>query len=285
MLYQGSTVNPDSMSLLAGAGTAIVWLRLRAVRGRRAILGLLVVLTLVVWVKPNFIAIPVAVMVTEASLVARRGWRGLFKRTTWTLASPTGRVTLATVCAALLGVALPAVLMHLGTRTGSLGPNSAAWGRAPWNTDAALTGWAKGFGPLIELPKVRIFDHGWLVLLGAVINLLVVTGAVAACFLSTRRGLPEDLVSADGGPPVDSVRALGTLAVVSLVVAAPVTYVLVGAAGSFITYPPRYSLFVVPLGLVALVGLSVSRDPVVGSPPTTNPSNERSEVLLPEPER
>jgi len=255
MLYQGSTVNPDSMSLLAGAGAGIAWLSLRAARRWRAVVALCAVLAFVALIKPNFLAVPIAVALAEVALAARHGLRSLSTRSTWSVHGPTSRVCLAAGGAVLLGVAWPVYFRHTGKL---LAPGSVALGGAPWSTDAALRGIARSLGPLVDLPKISGFEHGIFSLLTMLINVLVVSGAVAAGLLSRRRLLPEDLVSSGRAAPVDPLHAVGYLAGVSLLVAAPVTYAIVAASGAFITYPPRYSMFVVPLGLVALVALSAS---------------------------
>jgi hypothetical protein len=256
MLYQGSTVNPDSMSLLAGAGAAAAWLSLRASARWRHVVILCLVLAGIALIKPNFLAVPIAVALAEIALAARGGARSLATRTTWSLGSPTTRVCLAAVGASLLGVAWPFYFRLVRGTASALVPGTPAFSAARWNTEIAFRGWANSLAPLAGLPKA--FDRGWFVLLSALVDALVISGVVAAVLMSRRRELQEDLVSSRGAAPLDPLRALGYLGAASLVVAAPVMYVVVAASRAFIIYPPRYSLFIVPIGLVALVGLSAS---------------------------
>ena len=258
VLYQGSTVNPDSMSLLAGAATAAAWLALRGAPGRRAVVLLCAVLAFVALVKPNFLAVPIAVVLAEIALAARGGGRALVARTTWSPRRPTMRVLLAAAGAVVLGVAWPVYFRLVQGAASARVPGSVAFGAAPWDTDVALRGWAASLTSIVGLPKVALLNSGAALLLAAVVNVLVVSGAVTAALLSRRRELPEYVVSSGEAPPVDAVRALGYLGVASLVIAAPVTYAIVAASGAFIVYPTMYSLFIVPIGLVALLGLSMT---------------------------
>ena len=256
VLYQGSTVNPDSMSLLAGAATAAAWLALRGVPGRRALILLWAVLAFVALIKPNFLAVPIAVALAEIALAARGGGRALVTRATWSPRRPTTRVLLAAVGAVALGVAWPVYFRLVEGVASARVPGSAAFGAAPWDADAALRGWAASLTNIVGLPKVALLNSGAGLLLAAVVNVLVVSGAVAATLLYRRRELPDNAVSSGEAPPVDAVRALGYLGVASLLIAAPVTYAIVAASGAFIVYPTRYSLFIVPIGLVALLAIS-----------------------------
>jgi len=258
MLYQGSSVNPDSMSLLAGAGTAIAWLSLRASSRWKAFAALLGVMTFVALIKPNFLAVPIAVALAEIALASRGGWRPLVRRAAWSWSGPTLRVCLAAATAVVLGVSWSAFFRLVRAAPSGLPVNRPNFGAAPWNADVALRGWASSLAPLVTLPKISGLNTGGFLLFSTVVNVLVVSGALGAAMLSRRRELPEDLVSSGSAAPVDPLRAVGYLATASLVVAAPVTYALVAASGAFIVYPPRYSLFIAPLGLVALVGLSAS---------------------------
>lgn len=280
VLYQGSTVNPDAMSLLAGSGTAIAWLALRAVPRWWSTAVLCVVLTMVAWIKPNFLAVPVAVALAEVALAASRGPRSLVSRATWSTRAPTGRVCLAAVGAAALGLAWPLYFRVVLGSASALGPSTKAFGKAAWNTDVALRGLANSLRPLSGLPKM--FDHGGFVLFSEVVDVLAVSGVVVAAAMSRRRQLAQDLVSSGpGAAPVDRLRALGYLSAASLVVAAPVTYALVGASGAFIIYPPRYSLFVIPLGLVALAALSSGAQAQDGRPVRPPPPDSPDEPADP----
>jgi hypothetical protein len=237
-------------------------LSLRASSRTKAFATLAGVMTFVALIKPNFLIVPIAVALAEVALVSRGGWTALFSRPAWAWTRPTLRVCLAATIAVTLGVSW-SVFFRLVRVTAS-GPHATGpnFGAAPWNTDVALRGWANSLGPLVAVPKVGGINSGAFVLFSMVVNVLVVSGALAAALMSRRRELPEDLVSSGLAAPVDPLRAIGYLATVSLVIAAPVTYALVAASGAFIIYPPRYSLFLVPLGLVALVGLWASPESV-----------------------
>ena len=280
MLYQGATVNPDAMSLLAGSGTAVAWLALRAVPRWWSVAALGAVLTFVAWIKPNFVAVPIAVALAEVALAARPGPRALINRATWSVRGPATRVCAAAAAAVALGLAWPLYFRVVLASAAARGPSNKAFGRAPWNTDIALRGLANSLRPLSGLPTM--FNHGSFVLFSAVVDVLALSGVVGVAMMSRRRELPRDLVSSGpGAPPIDALRAVAYLAAASLVVAAPVTYAIVGASGAFIIYPPRYSLFLIPLGLVALAGLASGSDAAAAEPP--EPSQESTASQDPTP--
>lgn len=246
--YQGSSVNPDAASLLSGAAAAAAWLALRGRARPAATVGLAAALTAVAWVKPNLIVVPVAIAVTELIItMVASGSSAPLRRETWTRSTPLRRVVVATAVAAVLGVAWPAVFSRLGTP-------EPQFGTVPWSLDAALRGWRLSLTPLTNMPKLGFINHGVWPWLGTVADTLVLVGMLGAVLLARQLSRPDDLVAAAGGDPVDPLHALGLLGVVSLVLAAPVTYLLVAASGAFLVYPPRYSLFVAPLGVAALVG-------------------------------
>ena len=256
MLDQGTTVNPDAMSLLAGAGTALVWLSARRTASWRGLVALAAALSAVALVKANLLALPVAVLLAELVLVAQPGPRTLLRRPTWSWRAPLGRVLIAVAVSEFVGLAWSYLFM-IRDRPAGVGPAAVATGAPPhtnpWNIDLFLHYAPGSLAPLSSGGYVAVFDHGALDLLTAVLDLLVVSGAVIAVLLAGPRLAPAP------GAGVHPGRAVGYLAASCFVVSAPVVFVLTALSGSFVAYPPRYSLFVVPLGLVALVAVSGRR--------------------------
>jgi hypothetical protein len=256
MLEQGTTVNPDAMSLLAGAGTALVWLSVRRTTSWRGLVGAAAALSAVALVKANLLALPAAVLLAELVLAARPGPRILLRRSTWSWRAPLGRVLIAVAVSEFVGLAWSYLFMIAG-RPAGVGPAAVATGAPPhtnpWNLNLFLHYAPGSFVPLNSGAYVHVFDHGALDLLTAVLDLLVVSGAVVAVLLAGPRLAPAP------GDGVHPGRAVGYLAASCFVLAAPVVFVLTSLSGSFVAYPPRYSLFIVPLGLVALVAVSGRR--------------------------
>ena len=290
MLYQGSTTNPDSMSLLAGAGTAAAWLRWRGSTSRRSWIAMAALLTFVAMIKPNFIVVPVAVALAELVIVATGGRRALLNRRTWAMRMPLMRMWTAAAVAVGASVLWSIWFRYVAVPPSALTPPGARYGAQHWNTGVALIGWGKSLYPQTDLPP--LLHKGEFMFLSAVVDALFIAGVLAAAVLARRRMPAEDRVSSGLAPSIDPLRALGVLAVVSLVIAAPMVYAIVAASGAFIVYPPRYSMFIVPLGLVALGTLAVpetavrrflaaqvSLDTAAGA--RLEPSRQDAEVLAP----
>jgi hypothetical protein len=260
MLTQGTTVNPDAMSLLAGAGTALAWLRLRSAPRLSAAVGLACVLAAVTLVKANLLAVPIALGVAELALAARPRLSRLLRPSTWSPRLPLFRVTAAAVAGELAGVAW-SVLLIIRDRPGlSLGPSGAPPGTGAWNLDLTLRYASGAFVPLGGNPFfVNALNRGWLIFGAQVVNVLIVAGAIAAVLVSRGREIPALQVPSGADRVEEPARMVGYLAAASLVVAVPTLTLITGLSGSFVAYPSRYSLFIVPLGLTALVGLAGAR--------------------------
>jgi hypothetical protein len=257
MMAQGTTVNPDSLSLLAGAGTALAWLQLRGSPRWRATLGLAGVLALVTLVKPNFLVVPVAVVTAEAALALQGGARTFLRRHTWSRRAPFGRVVLAGILGSAAGVAWMSVFFVLDRPGLSVNPATVSMGARPWDTDLALRWTPFSYAPPVDGPFfVQVLDQGIMTWFISVGSLLVVAGAVAATMVARRQQVPGWTLDPGGGPAVEPVRALGYLTAASFTLAAPVMYAITAAGHRFFPYPSRYSLFIVPLGLAALAGVS-----------------------------
>lgn len=257
MLAQGTTVNPDSLSLLVGAGTALAWLRLRGSPRWRATLGLAGVLALVTLVKPNFAVVPVAVVIAEAALALQGGARTFLRRRTWSRRAPFGRVVLAGTLGSAVGMAWMFVFFVLDRPGLSVNPATVAMGARPWDTDLALRWTPFSYAPPVDGPFfVHVLDQGIMTWFTSVGSLLVVAGAVAATMVARRQQVPGLTLDPGGGAAVEPGRALGYLATASFALAAPVMYAIMAAGHRFFPYPSRYSLFIVPLGLAALAGVS-----------------------------
>jgi hypothetical protein len=257
MLAQGTTVNPDSMSLMAGAGTGLVWLSCRSDPRRRAWFYLIAWLTFVVWIKPNFLAVPVAVAVAEIALAARSGLRHLTRLATWSPSKSAFRVVAGSGIATFLGLLWPAVFIVWSRSAAANTPLSRNFGDAPWNLDQALRTLGDSYVPLDWGRNffIAALDRGGLIAMMSVIDLCMVAGAIAAAILSQRRQVKEWEALTPGGD-VEPTRAIGYLATASLVLAQPVLDAVLVASNRFIQYPSRYSLFIVPLGLCALAGVA-----------------------------
>jgi hypothetical protein len=256
MLEQGTTVNPDSLSLLAGAGTALAWLYARRTASWRGLAALTAVLSAVALVKANFLTLPAAVLLAELALAVQAGPRTLLRRATWSTRAPLGRVALAVAVGEFAGLAW-SYLFIIRDRAPGIPPAALPTGvpphTNPWNLNLFLHYAPASFAPLASGNYVNVFNRGAVDLVTAVLDLLVVSGAVVAVLLAGPR-----LVTAPG-EGVHPGRAVGYLAASSFVLAAPVVQVLTASSGSFVSYPPRYSLFIVPLGLVALLAVSGRR--------------------------
>jgi hypothetical protein len=260
MLVQGTTVNPDAMSLLAGAGTALVWLALRETPRWYGLPVLAAVLSAVTLVKGNFLAVPPALVPAELALAAQQYPQALVRARSWSVRRPLGRVVAAAVIAEAVGTgwsylvivrrraALDAVAQAVGL-PGSASPVG------PWDVDKLLHYAPGSFFPLGGSGfYVGRLNHGVVDLLTAVVNLLVFSGAVIAVMLPRGGRLPPGVRH---GAPAS--QAVGYLAAGSFLVAAPVIALATGLSGTFVAYPPRYSLFIVPLGLAGLLGVSGQR--------------------------
>jgi hypothetical protein len=259
-LTQGTTVNPDAMSLLTGAGTALAWLRLRSVPRLSAAIGLTSVLAAVTLVKANFLAIPVAVTVAELALAARPRLIGLLRPSTWSPRRPLFRVTVAATTGALVGVIWSVLLIIRDRPEIPLGPSGAPAGTGAWNLGLTMRYAAASWAPLGGAQSlVHALDRGALVLGAQVVNLLIATGAVAAILLSRQRDVPARQTASGDDRAEEPARMVGYLAAASVAAAVPTLTLITGLSGAFLAYPARYSLFIVPLGLAALVGLAGAR--------------------------
>lgn len=255
MLFQGSTVNPDAAQLLVGAGAVLAWLRLRGRPGWGPALGLALVLTAAPMTKPNLMPVPFAIAAAELTLVAHHaGLRALFRPATWSPRRPTARVLLSAAAAAVVATAWSALFMVL-TEPANTVTRSAMDGNAPWDTLTAIRTLTRSVTPLAQdLSYMPPLNSALLTTLATVFGWMAVVGAVTGSLLARDRerdGAAVDL----GGTAVDPARAISFAALWSLVLAAPVTYLILASAGRFFPYPARYSLWTVPLGLAALAGL------------------------------
>ena len=268
IMYQGSHVSPDGAALLAGASVALAWMWVRGGTGPRGPWILFGVLWFVCWIKPNFIVVAIAVGVAEILLAVLTGGARPFVRRDWRTALPrVRRVVPAALGAVVLGVSWSAVTHFLGRDTSTiLTPEESTWGQIPFSVGAAFRYWRESLLPFASFPRVNSLNslpwHVW----ANVVNVLLVSGLVLAVvavrWLRSRAARVPDSDGPDvraGVEPVvlgeDPLRAVGVLGLAMLVLAAPVAYVLVAASGTFIGYPPRYSMFVAPIGVACVVGL------------------------------
>jgi hypothetical protein len=264
MLFQGSTVNPDSTQMLAGAGAVLAWLRLRGRPGWRCLLGLTLVLAAAPMVKSNLFPVPFAVLAAELTLIALDGGpRCLFRLSTWSLRRPTGRLLLAVAVAAGIAAAWSAMFMVL-TEPDNNVTRSALDGNSPWSTVTAIRTITRSVTPLTQnLTYMPPLNGALAGQLATLFGWMALVGAVAGSLLGRERD--ADGVEADlgGGTVVDPARAISLAAVWSLLLASPMTYLIVAAAGRFFPYPARYSLWTLPLGIAALAGLVGRRSGLV----------------------
>ncbi|HET9654753.1 MAG TPA: glycosyltransferase family 39 protein [Kineosporiaceae bacterium] len=259
MLFQGATVNPDAASMLCGAGAVLAWLRWRNRTGWWPWLGLSVVLGATTLVKANLLPIPVAIAAAELTLAAyAAGPRMLLSWRTWTPVTSTGRTLWASGAGAAIGGLWSVVFLVVLPPAQDI-TLPAIYGNQPWKWHDALISLLSTYNPLSAGGSfLKVLNGAPLTVLTAVLGVLALSGAALGALLGRDRDRVPPQVTGDG-VVVEPARAISVAALWSLLLAAPVTYAEVAATGHFFVYPARYSLWTVPIGLAAAVGLTGRR--------------------------
>lgn len=224
VLGQGITVNPDAWSLLAGVSITALALASRRRGPLAAALLVGLPLTVTILVKPNFVvlaAIPLVVAGLPAwhDAKARRQFLGVL-----------GAVTISG--AVFLATMLPAFLGGESAQKAPMVINSTLPPGTPWPWGAATEETLRNFLPFLQASTVDLFEVTNLVGLAVFVGLILIAGPVFA--VATEPGTCRPF-------------ALGTSAVVSLLLTPLLVFAGQFVIGAYFTFPQRYSFVVLPV--------------------------------------